>query len=207
MTVGAWTPYLLPFTKKFFRASGQPVFHLKPRQPELFAPERFPVFGADITTTGYYGFPINRDGVVKVANHGPGREISPESPKRVVTSEDKKNLRKFLSSTFPALADAPIVYSRVCTYCDTHDGHFWIAPDPERQRLVIATGDCGHGFKFAPVLGEIIADAVEGKRNPILQKFRWRPDVRAGSGTDVARFNPKTPNAQRRTSNVEIRGG
>jgi glycine/D-amino acid oxidase-like deaminating enzyme len=207
MAVGAWTPYLLPFTKKFFRASGQPVFHLKPRQPELFASERFPVFGADITTTGYYGFPVNRDGVVKVANHGPGREMSPESPKRAVTSEDEKNLREFLSSTFPPLADAPIVYSRVCMYCDTHDGHFWIAPDPERQGLVIAAGDCGHGFKFAPVLGKIIADAVEGRPNPILQKFRWRPDVRAGSGTDVARFNPKTPDAQRRTSNVEIRGG
>jgi glycine/D-amino acid oxidase-like deaminating enzyme len=187
MTVGAWTPYLLPFTKRFFRASGQPVFHLKPRQPELFAPERFPVFGADITTTGYYGFPINRDGVVKFANHGPGREMSPESPERTVTPEDDKNLREFLSSTFPALADAPIVYSRVCMYCDTHDGHFWIACDPERQGLVVAAGDCGHGFKFAPVLGEIIADTVEDKPNPILQKFRWRPEVRVGSGTDVAR--------------------
>jgi glycine/D-amino acid oxidase-like deaminating enzyme len=207
ITVGAWTPYLLRFTKKFFRASGQPVFHLQPREPKLFVAERFPVFGADITTTGYYGFPINRDGVVKVANHGPGREMSPESPKRAVTPEDEKNLREFLLSTFPALADAPIVYSRICMYCDTHDGHFWIARDPERQGLVIAAGDCGHGFKFAPVLGEIIADAVEGKPNPILQKFRWRSDVRAGSGTDVARFNPQTPNAQRRTSNFEIRGG
>jgi glycine/D-amino acid oxidase-like deaminating enzyme len=207
MAMGAWTPYLLPFTKKFFRASGQPVFHLKPRQPELFAPERFPVFGADITTTGYYGFPINRDGVVKVANHGHGREMSPESPERAVTIEDEKNLREFLSSTFPALANAPIVYSRVCMYCDTHDGHFWIARDPERQGLIIAAGDCGHGFKFAPVLGEIIADAVEEKPNPILQKFRWRPEVRAGSGTDVARLNPQTPNAQRQTSNVEIKSG
>ena len=188
MAVGAWTPYLLSFTKKFFRANGQPVFHLKPRQPELFAPERFPVFGADITTTGYYGFPLNRDGVVKIANHGPGREMSPESPKRAVTAEDKGNLREFLSSTFPLLADAPIVHTRVCMYCDTHDGHFWIAPDPEREGLIIAAGDCGHGFKFAPVLGEIIADAVEGKDNTLLAKFRWRPDVRAGSGTDVARF-------------------
>ena len=207
MAVGAWTPYLLPFTKKFFRASAQPVFHLKPRQPELFAPDRFPVFGADITTTGYYGFPIDRDGVVKVANHGHGREMSPESPERAVTPEDEKNLREFLSSTFPALFNAPIVYSRVCMYCDTHDGHFWIARDPERQGLIIAAGDCGHGFKFAPVLGEIIADAVEEKPNPILQKFRWRPEVRAGSGTDVARLNPQTPNAQRRTSNVEIKSG
>ncbi|MGE5208892.1 MAG: FAD-dependent oxidoreductase [Alphaproteobacteria bacterium] len=191
MATGAWTPYLLPFTKNFFRATGQPVFHLKPAEPELFGPERFPVFGADITTTGYYGFPINRDGVVKIANHGPGREMSPDSAERVVTSDDENNLRKFLTSTFPALADAPIVHTRVCMYCDTHDGHFWIARDPKREGLVIAAGDNGHGFKFAPVLGEIIADAVEGKDNPLLEKFRWRPDVRAGTSTDVARFKNK----------------
>jgi len=191
MAVGAWTPYVLPFTQKFFRATGQPVFHLKPRQPDLFASQRFPVFGADISTTGYYGFPVSREGVVKIANHGPGREMSPESTERVVTSEEEKNLREFLSSTFPALADAPIVYSRVCMYCDTDDGHFWIAPDPERRGLIVATGDSGHGFKFAPVLGEIIADAVEGKSNPLLQKFRWRPDVRAGEQKEASRFNPE----------------
>jgi glycine/D-amino acid oxidase-like deaminating enzyme len=187
MAVGAWTPYLLPFTKPFFRATGQPVFHLKPRQPELFASAKFPVFGADITTTGYYGFPLNRDGIVKIANHGPGREMSPESPQRTVTSEEEGNLRKFLSWALPALADAPIVYTRVCMYCETHDGNFWIAPDPEREGLVIAAGDCGHGFKFAPVLGEIIADAVEKKSNPLLEKFRWRPELSARAGTDVAR--------------------
>ena len=59
--------HALPFTRNFLRASGQPVFHLKPKQPELFTPERFPIFGADISTTGYYGFPLNRDGVVKIA--------------------------------------------------------------------------------------------------------------------------------------------
>jgi glycine/D-amino acid oxidase-like deaminating enzyme len=188
VAVGAWTPYALPFTQKFFRATGQPVFHLKPRQPELFAPERFPVFGADISMTGYYGFPLSREGVVKIANHGPGREMSPESSKRAVTPQEEQNLREFLSSTFPTLTDAPIVYTRVCMYCDTNDGHFWIAPDPGRQGLVIAAGDSGHGFKFAPVLGGIIADVAEEKFNPLLQKFRWRPEVSLGSGTDVARF-------------------
>ena len=68
----------------------------------------------------------------------------------------------------------------MCFYCDTHDGNFWIAPDPERSGLTIAAGDCGHGFKFAPVLGGIIADAVEGKSNPLLGKFRWRPEVKVG---------------------------
>ncbi len=189
MATGAWTPHLLPFTKKFLRSTAHPVFHLRPKQPNFFLPERFPFFGADISTTGYYGFPLNQ-GVVKIANHGPGREMSPDSPERVVTREDENDLRKFLRSTIPGLAEAPIVYTRVCMYCDTNDGDFWIAPDPDRPNLTIATGDCGHGFKFAPVLGELIADVVEGKPNPLLQKFRWRSEIKPGETKEAARFVP-----------------
>ena len=191
VAIGAWTPHVLPFTKKFFRSTGQPVFHLKPDQPELFVPERFPVFGADISTTGYYGFPLNDDGVVKVANHARGREMSPESLERAVTPQEEANLREFLAETFPALANSPIVYTRICLYCDTYDGHFWIAPDPERGGLVLATGDSGHGFKFAPILGEIIADAAENKPNEFLKTFRWRPEVGPTAGKEAARCDPE----------------
>jgi len=187
IAAGAWTPYLLPSTKNFFRATGHPVFHLKPSRPELFSAERFPFFGADISTTGYYGFPLNQ-GVVKIANHGGGREMSPDSTERVVTADEENDLRAFLRSTIPSLADDPVVYTRICMYCDTNDGDFWIAPDPERPNLIVATGDCGHGFKFAPVLGELIADAVEHKPNPLLKKFRWRPEVKAGVTKEAARF-------------------
>jgi glycine/D-amino acid oxidase-like deaminating enzyme len=188
MATGAWTPYLLPFTKSFLRATGHAVFHFKPTDPRPFVPECFPVFGADISTTGYYGFPINRDGVVKIANHGPGREMHPGSPERNVTRNEQESVRSFAVKTFPALADAPIVFTRICLYCDTHDGHFWIAPDPEREGLVVASGDSGHGFKFAPVMGDIIADAVEGRENPLLHKFRWRPEVRSGMEKEGARY-------------------
>jgi glycine/D-amino acid oxidase-like deaminating enzyme len=187
IAAGAWTPYLLPKTKRFFRATGHPVFHLKPSRPELFQPERFPFFGADISTTGFYGFPVNQ-GIVKIANHGGGREFSPDSSERLVTKEEEDNLRAFLQSTIPSLAEDPIVYTRICMYSDTNDGDFWIAPDPERPNLIISTGDCGHGFKFAPVLGEITADAVEAKPNPILKKFRWRPEVKLGLTKEAARF-------------------
>jgi glycine/D-amino acid oxidase-like deaminating enzyme len=190
IAAGAWTPYLLPFTRKFFHATGHPVFHLRPKQPNFFLPERFPFFGADISKTGFYGFPLNQ-GVVKIANHGVGREMSPESPERVVTRDDENALRAFLRSTIPSLADAPIVHTRVCMYCDTNDGDFWIAPDPERPNLIVATGDCGHGFKFAPLLGDLIADAVEAKPNPFLQKFRWRPEVKFGETKEAARYRPE----------------
>jgi glycine/D-amino acid oxidase-like deaminating enzyme len=188
MATGAWTPHLLPFTNRFFRSTGHPIFHLRPEDPTLFLPNCFPMFGADISTTGYYGFPVGREGVVKIGIHGPGREMLPESTERVVTRDEEEALRTFLSATFPTLAGAPIVHTRVCLYCDTHDGDFWFAADPDRPGLVVAAGDNGHGFKFAPVLGTIIADAIEEKDNPLLQKFRWRPEVQAGVEKEAARF-------------------
>lgn len=186
IAVGAWTPSVLPFTQKVFKAVGQPVFHLKPRNPEAYQAERFPVFLVS-SSTGYYGFPVNRDGVVKIANHGPGREMHPDAPERVVTADEEASLRDFLKSSIPDLADAPIVYTRVCLYCDTRDENFWIAPDPEREGLIVATGDSGHAFKFAPVLGSLISDAVERNPNPLLEKFRWRDDQEA-RGTEASRF-------------------
>lgn len=184
---GAWTPHVLPWLAGSMRSNGMPVFHLRPDDPGPFRPERFPVFCADITTTGYYGFPLGREGVVKIANHGPGRSMRPDSPARVVTEEETNALRAFLAESLPALADAPIVGTRVCLYCDTWDGHLWIARDPEREGLTVAAGDSGHAFKFAPVLGGIIADAVEGRSNPILPKFRWRPESRPDRSAEAAR--------------------
>jgi glycine/D-amino acid oxidase-like deaminating enzyme len=137
------------------------------------------VFCADIQSTGFYGFPVHPvSGVVKVARHGTGRAMHPESPERFVTAEETEALRDFLAGTFPLLSDAPIVATRVCLYCDTRDGHFWIAHDPERPGLVLATGDSGHAFKFAPVLGRVVADVVEGRADPLQPRFRWRRGIR-----------------------------
>ena len=77
--------------------------------------------------------------------------------------EEEARVREFLGDSLPPLADAPIVHRRLCLYCDTFDGDFWIDHDPERPGLVVAAGDSGHGFKFAPMIGGLIADVVEGK--------------------------------------------
>ena len=61
-----------------------------------------------------------------------------------------------------------------------------IAPDPERDGLVVAAGGSGHGFKFAPVLGDIIADGVDGA---VVPKFRWRPEVRPTRGEEASRHH------------------
>lgn len=179
VAAGAWTQHLLPFMAPHLRSVGQPVFHLAPADAAAFAHERFPVFGADIARTGYYGFPANQDGLVKIANHGPGRPMHPGSADRVVSQPETIALRDFLWRAIPALAAAPIAATRICVYGDTLDQHLWIAPDPDRPGLVVAAGGSGHAFKFAPLLGDLIADALEGRVHP---RFRWRPEIAAASG-------------------------
>lgn len=170
---GAWTPELVPELASQLRAVGQPVFHLRPADPALFAAERFPVFGADIARTGYYGFPARPDGVVKIANHGAGVPMLPGAA-RHVTADHEAALRAFLHDTFPTLAGAPIVARRLCVYGDTRDADFWIARHPDRPGLTVAAGGSGHAFKFAPVLGPLIADTVLGQPHPLAARFRWR---------------------------------
>ncbi len=182
VSAGAWTGDLVPAMASELRTVGQPVFHLAPGDPALFEPPRFCVFGADIARTGWYGFPVAR-GIVKVANHGVGRAMHPSSAARAVTADEEAAMRAFVADTFPALARAPVASTRTCVYCDTRDEHFWIAPDPADPSLVVATGGSGHAFKFAPLLGEWIADAVEGR---VVPRFRWRAGS-SGAGEEAAR--------------------
>lgn len=186
VAAGAWTGRLLPQLSSAIRATGHPVFHLRPPDPGVFEAERFPTFTADVARTGFYGFPLNRDGVVKIANHGLGIPIDPDAPREVGT-DDRDRLASFLGATFPSLQDAPVVYTRLCLYADTQDEDFWIAADPDLEGLIVASGGSGHGFKFAPILGSLIADGVEGRENRWSEKFRWRPGLALDRGREAAR--------------------
>lgn len=188
LTIGAWTPVLLPELAEVMRPVGQPVFHLLPADPARFSPPQFVVFGADSSRTGWYGFPAHPDsGVVKIANHGPGRLVDPEHDPRIVAEADEQRLREFLTETFPELAGAPIVFTRCCLYCDTPDEHFWIDRHPEAPGLTVAAGDSGHAFKFAPVLGRLIADAAEGLPSTVGDRFAWRTFAAGVAGQEASR--------------------
>ncbi len=173
LATGAWTPTLLPELSDVMWASGQPVLHFRVANPAEWQAPRFPVWAADIGRTGWYGFPALADGTLKVANHGPGRRVHPDEPREVWLGEEPR-FRAFLRDTFPALADAPLSSTRLCLYCDTFDGSFWLDHHPRRPGLVVAAGDSGHAFKFAPVLGGLIADAVEQKLAGAFRRFAWR---------------------------------
>jgi len=173
LAAGAWTPELLPELQEVMWATAQTVIHFQPQESRPYTPPEFPVWGADIGTTGWYGFPANAAGLVKVANHGLGRRVSAGSA-RLWPEGEEERYRSFLRETFPALAEAPIHSTRVCLYCDTFDGAFWIDHASEHPGLIVAAGDSGHAFKFTPVIGGIIADVIERKPNPWAPRYRWR---------------------------------
>ncbi len=173
MATGAWTPTLLPYLQGALRTMAQPVLHFRVSDPEAFQAPLFVPWGADLSRTGWYGFPALSDGTLKVANHGPGIQVHPDTP-RTVPPEWEGRFRDFLRETLPAVADAPLIGGQLCLYCDSFDGNFWIDHDPDRPGLVVAAGGSGHGFKFAPALGGLIADILERKENRFAERFRWR---------------------------------
>lgn len=185
MATGAWTPTLLPHLQPLLQAVAQPVLHFQVPNLEDFRPPRLTVWGSDLSRTGWYGFPALPDGTLKVSHHGPGIPIHPDDS-REVPAEWEERFRTFLRQALPALADAPVVGGKLCFYCDSFDGNFLIDHDPEHPGLLVAAGGSGHGFKFAPVLGSLIADALERVENRFGKRFRWRP---AGPRThEKARF-------------------
>ncbi len=185
LCLGAWTTDLVPSLRGVLTATGHPVFHLRPRAPERFVWERFPVFGAAIAETGWYGFPLHpTGGVVKVARHGAGREMHPSSPDRVVNADETAAMWRFVGETFPSLSDATLVRTRLCMYSDAPDGHLLVDRDPTQPGLVVAAGDAGHAFKFGAALGPIVADVVEGAAP--MDRWAWRTSAQPSSA-DAAR--------------------
>jgi glycine/D-amino acid oxidase-like deaminating enzyme len=173
LAAGAWTPSLVPELEPLIRVVGQPALHLRPAEPERWRPPHFLPFACDIAATGWYGFPAHPDGLVKLGNHGPGVPLPPDASRELGPEWDER-LYTFLRAHLPELAQAPLVRRRLCLYTDVFDGDFLIDRLPSDERVVLATGGSGHAFKFAPLLGELVADRVEGRDNPRLARFAWR---------------------------------
>lgn len=189
VAAGAHTPCLVPDLQPYLKATGHPVFHFRPVEPDAFRAAHLPVFTADISNTGWYGFPYHpREGVVKIARHTDGLTLHPDRDDRRITEGEIKECRAFLAQALPQLATAPLVNTRRCLYTDTLDGHFWIDQHPGIKGLSVASGGSGHGMKMGPVLGPLIADMAEGKPHPWLERFRWRELKADTLQEEAARF-------------------
>ena len=145
------------------RAERSPLFWIEPTDPELFAPGRLPIYIWDAL---FYGFPHVAWPGVKVARHHSGDLCDPDAVDRRVNEEDERRLRTAIGNRIPSL-NGPVVASRICLYENSPDLHFLIDRVPEHPNVIYVGGFSGHGFKFASVIGEIVADLVtHGRATP-----------------------------------------
>jgi glycine/D-amino acid oxidase-like deaminating enzyme len=85
---------------------------------------------------------------------------------RLVGPPSLARMRDLLRQHLPPLAGAPLLETRVCQYENTPDGHFLLDQLPGHDRVWIAGGGSGHGFKHGPSIGRYMADLVEGRIDP-----------------------------------------
>ncbi len=126
------------------------------------------VWEIDAAGTQVYGFPTLDGRTLKVAFFRGGRTCSPATIDRRVGEEEVARISEAVNALAPGMA-AEAVRSVTCMYTNSPDQHFVIGVHPEHPGAVVACGFSGHGFKFAPVVGEILADLATsgGTRHPV----------------------------------------
>ncbi|MCX5264685.1 N-methyl-L-tryptophan oxidase [Streptomyces sp. NBC_00199] len=160
---GAWAPRLLADIGVPVRVERRVMYWFAPRGGTApFTPDRHPVYvWEDRTGTDIYGFPAldGPDGGAKVAFHDRGAAADPDQLDREIHPQEVEAMRAYLRPRIPALA-GPFLKGAACTYSLTPDEHFVLSTHPAHPQVTVACGFSGHGFKFVPVVGEIIADLV-----------------------------------------------
>jgi sarcosine oxidase len=171
ITAGAWTTSLLndlniPFTllRKYlsWHSAG----------PQHQADSNIPCAFYDLGDHMFYMFPSIDEKGVKIGKHSGGEEIQHPEQKNTekLPGSFLKPLRQFVESYLPNVLAVPDDFV-TCMYTNTPDENFIIDKHPESDNLVFAAGFSGHGFKFVPVIGEVLADLVVNGDSELLTDF------------------------------------
>jgi sarcosine oxidase len=173
VTAGAWTGQLLPSLSSLLQPERQVLGWFQPTTPEWFAPENAPVFVADVEEGHFYGVPTHEVPGVKLGKFGHREETgSPADLDRDPDREDERLLREFAERYLPEAA-GPTMQLSTCMFTNTPDGDFLLDTHPEYETVVVGAGFSGHGYKFASVVGEILADlALDGETSHPVGPFR-----------------------------------
>lgn len=169
---GPWLPRLFPsVVGDLIRVTKQDVVFLGPGAGDgRFAAEWLPCW-VDYDAS-FYGIPAVDGRGPKAAPDRYGPVFDPSDGERIVDPETVRLARRYLSFRFPALADQPVVETRVCQYETTPDSHFVIDRHPDLANAWIVGGGSGHAFKHGPVIGDIVASLVAGAaREPGHERF------------------------------------
>lgn len=161
---GPWLPSMFPEQLgEMILPTRQEVFFFgPPAGDEQFSASWLPAWIA--FDEGIYGLPSLEGRGVKVAIDAHGGVVDPETMDRSASASSLEHVRAVLQRRLPLLADAPLLESRVCQYENTTDGHLLLDRLPGHDRVFIAGGGSGHGFKHGPAVGRYMADLIEERR-------------------------------------------
>jgi sarcosine oxidase len=171
VTVGAWTGSLVPELAGLLRATREVTGWFEPTDADLF--KECPVFIIESRHGMHYGVPPHDGAGVKVAkHHHRDQAVDPDNYDRTVAAEDEELIRAAVADHVPA-ANGRLLAAKTCLYTMTPDGDFLIDRLPSAPRVIVASPCSGHGFKLAPVIGEILADlATDGATRHDISRFR-----------------------------------
>ena len=175
VAAGPWVQSLFPALALPFKIERQVLYWFGSHDAgDRFDASRCPVHLWQFDGRHYfYGFPDLGEGI-KVARHHDGRLTTPDTVDTDVSIEEIEDMRGLLRRFLP-LADGPLRKSAVCLYTNTPDEHFFLDRHPAHPGVLIVSPCSGHGFKFASVIGEIVADlVVDGHSRFDLSLFRSR---------------------------------
>ncbi len=174
ITAGAWLGQVATELQLPLHVERQVQTWFAPKEPAIFEAGRMPVFIHFVAERAYYAIPAHEQPWVKIARHHGGLFTTPDRVNRNISPADEHDIRWYIQRYLPA-ADGPLADGKVCLYTNTPDDHFIIDRHPAHGNVFIAGGFSGHGFKFAPVVGEIMADLVRrGRTSQPIETFSIR---------------------------------
>jgi sarcosine oxidase len=138
----------------------------------------------DLSESNHYGLPTSLLGLYKFAEHGTGPRVDMRdrdpSPDHATTERLARAAKTFL----PGFDPEPVGVE-TCVYENTPDRDFVI---DRRGQVVVGTGFSGHGFKFAPLVGRVLADLALDREPKIARDLFSldRPALRADA-SELAR--------------------
>ena len=158
LACGPWLPRVLPdvLGDRIFPTRQEVFFFGTPAGDRRFSPEALPAW-IDFGMNEAYGMPDLDGRGFKVAPDRHGPPFDPDRGDRLVSAESVTRMREFLERRFPALAQAPLLETRVCQYENTSSGDFVVDRHPTLENVWIVGGGSGHGFKHGPAVGEYLA--------------------------------------------------
>jgi len=164
VAAGAWTAKLTPQLGLPLSVERQVMAWLAVDDPAAFAPSRFPIFIRETAPGRFrYGFPTTDGRSIKVAVHHEGTPADPDSLDREVHEADFQPVRDFVRANLRGVRDE-VVDACACMYTNSPHERFIATSSASMPGVTVLSACSGHGFKFASVLGELMAGLILGGR-------------------------------------------